>query len=369
MNIIIPKNKRFICFRSAFQYPDNIQAVLDALIKSGKDKKYKLICIGNGFDNYHQNNIVKVKDKTVKAMLYFFISKYVVWDVGIFYSVPAIKSQISLNLWHGTSLKKIGFYEEEEKPYRTSTYAIAYSPLFAEKISHAFDIPLHDVLVTGEPRNDYFAVQAADEILLKCNIPVGKDYRYVIWMPTFRQSKNHNVNNGKKYEFGIPLLNSDNIDSLDKCAAANKVIIILKWHGSQILPKQLNRDKYSNLVFLTNDQLVACGIPFYSLVSRCHALITDYSSIYVNYMVLDRPICFAYDDFEEYVKDRGFMFDNIDEIMPGFKARSFDDILRFVEDTAKGEDRFKKIRHAKASLLNTYVDFNNGKRVIDALKL
>lgn len=366
-NVVIPKNNKIIYLRSSFMYPDNIQAVLDYMLTQELNTKYKIICVGNGFDGYNNPNLIKIRDKTSKALWYFFRSKFVIYDIGIFYSIPAIKKQITINLWHGTSLKRIGFYESHDKPYRTSTYAISYSTLFAKKISKAFGIPIDNVLITGEPRNDYLFSPADNDALAESGIPVSDSVKYVIWMPTFRQSKNHDVNNGKKYEFGFPFINSENISKLNECAKKNNLILILKWHGSQILPEKVG--SFSNLVFLTTENVAKNNIPFYSIVSRCSALITDYSSIYVNYAVLNRPMCFAYDDIDEYIKDRGFMFKEVEKIMPGFKAHNFSDLISFLESVASGNDDYVYERERMRLVLNQYNDNNNSKRLVDFLNL
>ena len=368
LNLVIPKKKDMLMLRSSFKYPDNIQAVLDYLLTSKIGEKYKIVCVGSGFDGYRSDNIIIVKDRTIKALFYFFVSKIVIWDVGVFYSSAAIKKQISVNLWHGTSLKKIGFYEGKEHPYRTSTYAIAYSSLFAEKISYAFGIPLDDVIISGEPRNDYLFNPVSDNVLLSLGIPVNDTCKYIIWMPTFRQSKNHNVNNGKKYELGFPFLTKNYLNTLNQCAHDANVVMILKWHGSQILPLE-EMGMYTNLVFLTTEMIAEIDIPFYRIVARCDALITDYSSIYVNYMVLDRPICFAYDDMEEYINDRGFMFDDVESIMPGFKAHSLEDIYLFVDRIANGVDDYIDVRKKISVELNKYSDNKNSERLVKQLGL
>ncbi len=371
INVIVPKNKKYVFLRSYFPYPDNIQAILDEMIAEGINKDKTIICAGNGFETYRGiQNVKLIGTSHLRGILWFLVSKYAIWDSAIYFNVPANKKQVSVNVWHGVSLKKIGFYANEKaKPYRMSTYATSYSDMFAKVVSKAFGIPLEAVTTTGEPRNDYLFTPATDQEMEKVGIPMKKGYKYVIWMPTFRQSKNHPVNNGKVYEFGFPFLSSTNIVELNEFAKKNNIILIMKWHGSQILPAEKDFGQLTNLVFLTTDMIAEQGISFYRVVSRCDALITDYSSIYVNYMVLDRPICFAFDDVEEYIADRGFMFDDIEAIMPGFKARSMEDIFGFIEKLSQGEDEYKAVRAEMSSILNRYNDNKNSARLLEVMGL
>ena len=55
----------------------------------------------------------------------------------------------------------------------------------------------------------------------------------------------------------------------------------------------------------------------YDFLNVVDVLITDYSSIYFDYLLLNRPIIFHMPDLEEYQKKRGFILDPLDEWTPG----------------------------------------------------
>jgi CDP-glycerol glycerophosphotransferase (TagB/SpsB family) len=74
---------------------------------------------------------------------------------------------------------------------------------------------------------------------------------------------------------------------------------------------------FSNIHLLDNMKLVENDIQINHLLGYADALISDYSSAAVDYLVLDRPIAFTLDDVEEYNNSRGFVFDNIREWLPG----------------------------------------------------
>ena len=83
-------------------------------------------------------------------------------------------------------------------------------------------------------------------------------------------------------------------------------------------------------------------------------LITDYSSIYIDYLLLERPMLFLPYDREDYLKTRGFNFD-YDEVTPGPKPKSYAEFLNsiegllynemnYVENRKKIERKFNKIQ-------------------------
>ena len=367
INAITPKKKNWVFLRSYFPYPDNVQAILDEMLKQNFNLKNRIYCAGNGFDNYKSiSNVFVLKKNKFFEILKFIRCKFVIWDSSIYFNIKCSKRQTSFNLWHGVSFKKIGFYETPTtKKYQMSTYVVTYSDLFKDKMSEAFGVPMDNVLITGEPRNDYLGKPVCDEMLSQFGIPVEKkQLKLVIWMPTFRQSKNHNVNNGKLYEFGFPFLSENNLDTLHRHCVENSIFLILKWHGSQVLPKK-EMHKFTNFLFLTTDMLVKKQLSLYQIVAKCDALITDYSSIFVNFMILNRPICFAYDDLDLYEKDRGFMFADVEQLMPGFKAKDFDSLLLFLKSVSIDNDEYLKERSLRLLEFNKYNDFCNSKRLVD----
>lgn len=91
-------------------------------------------------------------------------------------------------------------------------------------------------------------------------------------------------------------------------------------------------------------------------------LITDYSSVYFDYQLLDRPIGFAIDDVEEYRRNRGFVFDNILDYMPGEKIYSFDELKTFFDHLHKGQDDYSEKRKKVNDLVNHWQDAGNCER-------
>jgi len=65
----------------------------------------------------------------------------------------------------------------------------------------------------------------------------------------------------------------------------------------------------------------------YPLLPKSHALITDYSSIYMDYLLLDRPVLFFIPTADTYLQaDREVQFD-ISTMMPGPVASDWPDLL------------------------------------------
>ena len=183
-------------------------------------------------------------------------------------------------------------------------------------------------------------------------------------MPTYRQNKVDGTKDGKEYSYGFPFLNNDNILKLDSFCKDNKMTLVLKWHGLQNCSACLQTE---NIVFVTSDDLAKYDESLNSFLSISDALITDYSSVFINYLLLNMPICFAYDDMEFYKNNRGFMFDDIESCMPGFKAESFESLLDFLTEISHGIDSTKSTRIDKLPFFNKYMDNQNSLRLLKYL--
>jgi CDP-glycerol glycerophosphotransferase (TagB/SpsB family) len=76
----------------------------------------------------------------------------------------------------------------------------------------------------------------------------------------------------------------------------------------------------------------------YRVVGAADVLISDVSSVTIDYLVLDRPIVHALADLEEYQRSRGFSVDRIDDLLMGPVATSFDELATVLDQVLAGKD-------------------------------
>ena len=86
--------------------------------------------------------------------------------------------------------------------------------------------------------------------------------------------------------------------------------------------ERVNCDGFLNIVLIENEDLDRMDIPVNRILGKADALISDYSSAAVDYLILDRPIGFLLKDVEEYGNPRGFVFDPEREWLPGEELSS-----------------------------------------------
>ena len=76
-------------------------------------------------------------------------------------------------------------------------------------------------------------------------------------------------------------------------------------------------NKYDNFIIADNDYLKSHSVKLYDFVANCGALITDYSSIYNDYLLTGRPIGLTIEDLEEYTKRFGIVFTDFNNYSEG----------------------------------------------------
>ena len=107
----------------------------------------------------------------------------------------------------------------------------------------------------------------------------------------------------------------------------------------------------------------------YELVAHADALVTDYSSIYFDYLLLNRPIGFTCDDMEAYGGNRGFVVDNPLELMPGMKIQNYPEFVAFAEKVFAGDDGFREERERVNNLVNADQDGQSCAHLVSLLGL
>ena len=97
-------------------------------------------------------------------------------------------------------------------------------------------------------------------------------------------------------------------------------------------------------------------------------LITDYSSIGFDFLLVDKPIGFTLDDYEKYKNSRGFVFENPLEYMPGNHIYSLSDLLEFIKNVAEQKDEYKEDRAKVRSIAHNETE-DYCQRIIEYFKI
>jgi CDP-glycerol glycerophosphotransferase (TagB/SpsB family) len=350
LNKVMKKNPKMIFFYSNLGFRDNVKAFYDYLIQNKYHENYEIVVSANDFERFVKDAPEGVTFVNLKAGIrYFLKAKYAFFCFGKYPIKPA-KKQMVVNLWHGTPLKKIGNLEAgcEKIDYNFFTKVLTTAPMYKSIMASIFGCKESQVEVMGNPRNDEMFVSNK---LLDTAIRRGSR-KVFLWLPTYRE---YNP------DFVISCLGREDLDRLNEYLKGVESRLIIKTHPLQTIAEEsLN---YPYIDFITEEQLQKQKMTVYTLLRNADGLITDYSSVYFDYMLLDRPIAFAVEDMEEYGAKRGFVFENPKEYMPGMEIRKVEDVEKFISDTFNGMDPWKEQRKEINDKVNYYQDGDTCERI------
>lgn len=352
----LPLSKEIV-FESIPDFSDNTKAVYDEMLRRGMNKRYKMVWYCS--DNFQREAkdkktvIIKQNARLGKIRINYALNraKALVCCNGFLYSKDP--RQASFYLTHGTPIKSV-------RSYYTIPGQIGYCLSASNGVSHIyaheFNYPIEKIVPLGFPRNDALLrnVDIKTPLGTKCD-------KVIVWYPTFRQAKW-----GKTAStHALPVIHdAEMAKSLNEVAKNNNTLIVLKPHFAQDLSyiKDLG---LSNIRFIDDSFFVDNGISSYEFVGSCDALITDYSSIYYDFTLCDKPIAAIWEDIDEYKENPG-LIDNYEFYMKGAeKIYTADELERFVSDVANGIDNLKAERNEIKALVNYSDDGKNAERVVD----
>ena len=321
MNTIIPKKNKRIVLYSNWGFRDNLRTLYQYLVDNGYQEEYEIICASNDF--YHLEKEKDVKYVSIYRGLYYFLtSKYFFYSFGKYPIKPA-PNQMVVNLWHGMPLKKIGNLEEglENVDYNFFTKLVSSSDYFTPIMKAAFNATEEQILLVGNIRNDELFKEKQD--------------KRIIWMPTYRNSKNYH----DSQDALIFSLEEVDFRKIEQLLLKYGYQLYIKLHPLEEsrLQVQIN---HSTIHLLTEEIISEQYGTLYTFLGTTSALITDYSSVFLDYYLLNRPVAFTINDYEEYKDKRGFVFEDVKSLMVGSVIRDSHDLLEFLESVMKSEDSY-----------------------------
>ena len=321
MNTMIPKKNKRIVLYSNWGFRDNLRTLYQYLVDNGYQEEYEIICASNDFYHLEKKNDVKYVS-IYRGVYYFLTSKYFFYSFGKYPIKPA-SNQMVVNLWHGMPLKKIGNLEVgmEEIDYNFFTKLVSSSALFTPIMKAAFKAEDNQILLVGNIRND--------ELFKK------EKEKNIIWMPTYRNSNNYH----DSQEALIFSLGEEDFLKIQQILSKHDYQLYIKLHPLEEsrLHVQMN---HSNIHLLTEEIISEQYDTLYTFLGTTSALITDYSSVFLDYYLLNRPVAFTINDYEEYKDKRGFVFEDVKSLMVGSVIRDSHDLLEFLESVMKSEDSY-----------------------------
>jgi len=259
------------------------------------------------------------------------------------YGTGLHKKRLIINLWHGVPLKKIALLD----PNLKKAARIYFKKIFSENytcilttsheliplMARSFAVSEDKIKVWGQPRNDgLFQKNDCRKILGQLFPDLPEYTKTVLYAPTF-------CDYGQVQLF--PFKDFDQ-EQLEAFLEEKNMLLFIRTHVAE----QGSAAPYlgKRIRFLGNEQAEDVT----GILNIFDCLITDYSSIYIDYLLTDKPMIFLPYDRQQYLDGRGMNFD-YDDVTPGPKPETFND---FLDALSPKEDFWKSERTRVNRLFN-----------------
>ncbi|MGM8213615.1 CDP-glycerol glycerophosphotransferase family protein [Virgibacillus sp. W0430] len=287
------------------------------------------------------------KHHSSKGIYYQLRTKLVIHSHSINddFSKSFLGGAISYNTWHGVGLKKVWGANKNTFSYKVlhdkswlkryfgklvvktnqakTNYVVSTSEAVSSYYPETFLVPEGNILQLGQVRNDVFFKDTKEDF----EIPEWiRNEKIIMYMPTHR--------NFGKLETDINVVIDFN--KLNQYCKEQGYIFLVKRHmySSGQVPST-----YENIIDISEEtydpQL---------LLKYTDILITDYSSCYTDFLLLDRPVLFYSYDLTVYLQKSNEMYFNYFDVTPGPKVNVFSDLLSELDQAIKYPNNYKQDR-------------------------
>lgn len=301
-------------------------------------------------------SVTAVKRLSVEGLTAFLTARVTFYTHGLFLSAASPRRKTVVNLWHGDGPKR-NFMPNHEPPPRCD-YVVSCSTVFGGSKATFFEVPADHLLVTGNPRNDRFFREPRVASLAELGLEPD---RFVVYMPTYRAAR----------QLGATVAWSDGEDEADpRVEALGHLVEAAGSRGLQLVVKPHPLDSIGMAVAgartLGDADLAAVGLNPYELLAASHSLVTDYSSIWTDYLSTGKHVGFAVPDWEAYAGKRGLESVSQAEL-PGPVLSSAEDVLAFFAAIETGDEALVAQRDRAIQTFGLVVEPGNCARLVAAL--
>lgn len=344
-------------------WPDNeanALEVLRGLLRRYPGRVYWLLedisFLAVGAAPLEDERLVRLRKGSLTALRVGLTAEVVFFTHGLVTAVAPPAHRLVVNLWHGDGPKST------RQPRRVrSTVVVSGADLWADYKSRLFRVSRDRVLVTGNPRIDQFDQPVPEAVQRQLGLDPTRPR--VLWLPTYREAQGPN---GRAWRDSEPLSGNDSLaevaQALGVAARALGVDLVIK-------PHPLDGDSYAGLGcrVLTGAELDRAGVTLYQLLGGCDALISDISSVWVDYLVLDRPVGFCIPDLDELERRRGLNVPDVAAVLPGPRLEDPAQARTFLEQVVRGDPRLRPSAWPAAARIGVTRQTDATDRLLDAL--
>ncbi len=312
----------------------------------------------------NNKNVFAIARHSDDHLRYLASAKYIITNVSLPFYYCKKEEQVYVNTWHGTPIKSLGFDMPDApvtisnvlRNFLSTDYIISANPFLTSVFLDKYKLDgLYEgtIIEEGYPRNDrLFHTDKAEIIsnLQKYGIDIDSKKEIILYAPTWKG------NDYNRPEIDV----NEYIDfkrTVESMIDTDRYQILLKPH--QVVYKELKKSGRMN------DSLIPAFIDTNELLSITDILISDYSSIFYDYLVTDKPVIFYIPDLEKYKNERGLYLEP--EALPGPCFTKLSEIGNVINNLNEFIIKYRSSYEAAKYFACPKDDGNVAKRIIDVI--
>jgi len=381
LSFIVPQKKNLLLFigKNEGGFFDNVKFLYLYLCRLGQNsvEYYFLTEKKHIYEILKRHNLPAVLHPTPKSIYLLLRARVLVssstkWKKKYKYHLSHRAKKVQL--WHGIPLKKIGMLIPKVAKCHNSPAGRLYNAIRGKNHIHDLFVSTSEfftsnvfakamrakkIIETGYPRNDVFFKEQLDEYdLIEADVKsisrinkLRRDgFKAVLYAPTYGDPVGNAIKSG-------PL----NLNELSQFAKKHKLIFVLKFHPSIHCVDEFK--SFDNIIIYDRTKDIQ------PLLKVSDILITDYSSVYMDYLLLDRPIIFFPYNYKEYMEVQGGLLFDYDSMTPGPKCYSLDQLQEsLINCVVNQTDEFSEKRKEIRKLAFKYQDGKASERIWDFIR-
>lgn len=372
LTYLVPKQKNKFIFGSSLgqKYCDNSRYLFEYIYKNQKSHK-NMPKINAIWITKNRNIVKKLRDQGYKCHYYLSIK-------GLWHTLSAQRIYVThyktdinrllintrtqvINLWHGIPLKKIEYDQNlslKNKPiyrflinyiifpYRNKTDLLPVSSKYIQaRFISSFRLNEEKTPILGSPREDVL-IKHKNKTSDKTQI------KNILYAPTHRRG------NGTL----LVMPSKDQIKQLDLFLKKHQAVLSIRLH----MFDKIHLGKLGYLIDSAKNIKLDSFTDMQESLIQTDVLITDYSSSFFDYLLLEKPIIFHSPDIKEYLTKNHEHYDSdYDKVTPGPKTKTWSEVIRELENFFNNKDKYQESRIELKKKIFKYTDGKNCARILD----
>ncbi len=246
------------------------------------------------------------------------------------------------------------------------TYAPVLSTLGRAFRCAEFGLRPMDVPVIGAARNDRM-LRTDGAAVRRRLLGEEADRPTYLWLPSFRSGSwagRTRVDVADAHP-GVPFPASE-VRRLDDWLVQQGARVVVKLHPHDAAAFT---GDFEAIRVLGQQEMQAHGLTVYTLLPAFDGLLTDMSSVLVDYLLLDKPLIFAFPDLQRYRDGRGLTVEPYEHWVPGAFARDMDELILALSDLVEGRDPTAHERGLARLRFHEHLDGRSAARLLDGVGL